>query len=284
MSTRVKLLYEARQLPIFQNRMYRTEMEARDCPKGNIHLVEDLETGLIYNQAFQPNLMCYGEDYQNEQAVSPIFRAHLESVARIVVCNLGRHSLIEIGCGKGFFLEMLLSNGCEVTGFDPTYEGINPNVIKQYFVPGLGIQAQGLVLRHVLEHIQDPVDFLMQIRKANGGSGRIYIEVPCFDWICEQRAWFDIFYEHVNYFRLSDFQRMFGMIHDSGHLFGGQYLYVVAELESLKVPIYDPFCSICFPGNFQHSLESFAQHSTAQHSTAQHSTAQRSGRYLGRRI
>ena len=56
--------------------------------------------------------------------------------------------------------------------------------------------------------------------------------MPCLDWICKHRAWFDIFYEHVNYFRLTDFQRLFQRIEDSGHLFGGQYLYVVAELAS----------------------------------------------------
>ena len=66
----------------------------------------------------------------------------------------------------------------------------------------------------------------------------IYIEVPCFDWICHNRAWFDIFYEHVNYFRKDDFVRMFGKIYESGHLFNGQYLYVLADLSTLKAPVF----------------------------------------------
>ena len=91
------------------------------------------------------------------------------------------------------------------------------------------------LLRHVLEHIQDPVSFLAEIANANQG-GQIYIEVPCFDWILEHKAWFDLFYEHVNYFRLDDLRRMFGTVHEAGHLFGGQYLYVVADLASLRDP------------------------------------------------
>jgi hypothetical protein len=94
---------------------------------------------------------------------------------------------------------MLVATGFDnVVGCDPTYEGTNPRVIKRNFAAELGIRADAIVLRHVLEHIQDPVDFLRQLKDANGGQGRIYIEVPCFDWICRHRAWFDIFYEHVN--------------------------------------------------------------------------------------
>jgi hypothetical protein len=78
-----------------------------------------------------------------------------------------------------------------------------------------------------------PYDFLCQLRDANGGGGMIYIEVPCFDWILSERAWFDIFYEHLNYFCLTDFDRMFDRVIQKGRFFGDQYLYVVADLASL---------------------------------------------------
>jgi threonine dehydrogenase-like Zn-dependent dehydrogenase len=73
--------------------------------------------------------------------------------------------------------------------------------------------------------------------------------VPCFDWICEHRAWFDVFYEHVNYFRLEDFARLFGTVHASGHLFGGQYLYVVADLATLRPPVSSAG-AFAFPEDF----------------------------------
>ncbi|MBC2770598.1 methyltransferase domain-containing protein [Pusillimonas sp. 7-48] len=230
--------------------MYDSAQEGKDCPKGDIRLVEDGATGLVYNVAFRPELMSYDGNYQNEQGVSSYFRQHLEAVADIVDCYLGRQHLVEVGCGKGFFLELLLRRGSEITGFDETYEGSNPRVRRQYYGPGVIDRAEGLVLRHVLEHVQDPFYFLQLLRDANGGSGRIYIEVPCFDWICKRKAWFDIFYEHVNYFRLADFRRMFGQILDCGHLFGGQYLYVVAELSSLRSPVYDAADPVCFPADF----------------------------------
>lgn len=228
------LLYEQPQLPTFQNRVYPTAAEAKACAKGDIRLVQDMKTGLVYNDAFDPKLMDYDGNYNNEQGVSRHFHQHLEMVAGIVERTMGRENLVEVGCGKGLFLEMLLEKGFDLTGFDPTYEGTNPRVKRHYFEAGVDVQGEGLILRHVLEHIQSPYDFLVELCKANGGKGRIYIEVPCFDWIMEHRAWFDVFYEHVNYFRLSDFHRIFGNVIESGRVFGGQYLYVVAELDSLR--------------------------------------------------
>ena len=257
----VRNLYQVEQLPIFQNRMYDIEAEAKACPKGDVRLVEDLQSGLVYNVAFLPELVQYDEHYQNEQGVSPFFRAHLEQVSDVVERTIGKQSIIEVGCGKGCFLEMMAARGFEISGVDPTYEGDNPAVIKQYFTPELGIRVDGIVLRHVLEHIQDPIDFLERTKEANGGNGKIYIEVPCFDWICQHRAWFDIFYEHVNYFRLDDFYRIFGTVYESGRFFGEQYLYVVAELSSLKRPEYDDNRRVSFPSDFLRSLAQSPEHS-----------------------
>ncbi|MCI5136866.1 MAG: methyltransferase domain-containing protein [Candidatus Electrothrix sp. AR1] len=234
--------------------MYDTADEAINCPRGEIKLVEDLQTGLVFNAAFKAELMDYDDHYQNEQAVSPRFQQHLYTVAGLIEEAVGRRSLVEIGCGKGFFLELLSDKGFDVTGFDPTYEGTNSKIQRKYFASGVIDQAQGLILRHVLEHIEKPVEFLEQLRLANGGKGKIYIEVPCFDWICEHRAWFDIFYEHVNYFRISDFRRFFGEVIDSGRLFGGQYLYVVAELASLRKPQIDANDRVVFPDGFLETL------------------------------
>jgi hypothetical protein len=234
--------------------MYDSEILAKNCPKGDIELVEDLESGLVFNAAFHSELMIYDSSYQNEQGISPVFLEHLNQVAEIIFQHLGKSSLVEVGCGKGLFLEILLQSGCDVRGFDPTYEGTNEKILKQYFLPGVGIGAMSLILRHVLEHVQDPYVFLELLKNANGGRGKIYIEVPCFDWICENDAWFDIFYEHVNYFRIADFYRMFGSVISSGRLFGGQYLYVVADLSTLRKPLIDTLDRVQFPKEFGKSL------------------------------
>ena len=251
MTTSLQHLYEESDFPIYQNRMYETAEAARACPRGQIDLVQDLATGLVRNAAFDPALMVYDAAYQNEQGISASFRTHLEATADRVVTAIGT-DLIEVGCGKGTFLAMLRARGAKVTGFDPTFEGDDPAIKKAYFGPETGLNAGGLVLRHVLEHIEDPVEFLRLLARANGSRGLIYIEVPCFDWICDNRAWFDVFYEHVNYFRAADFHKIFASA-EVGHCFGGQYLYVIGDLASLRDPWFDE--AVPFPDDFLASLE-----------------------------
>lgn len=255
----LKILYKQEKFPVFQNRMYDTAEEAQACPTGDICLVQNQTTGLIYNDSFRPELVIYDSAYQNEQGLSASFQAHLGQVLQIVERGLGKYNLVEVGCGKGLFLELLAQNGFEITGFDPTYEGTNPKVRRHFFKKGVDIQAEGLILRHVLEHIPDPVSFLKQLSEANGGKGRVYIEVPCFDWICQHKTWFDVFYEHVNYFRLSDFDRIFGNVLESGRIFGGQYLYVVADLSSVRLLEMPTRGAVEFPSDFTSGIQQRSQ-------------------------
>ena len=98
-----RVLYEESNFPILQNRAYETYEEAINCPLGDIRIVEDEQTGLIYNEAFRPDLMNYDSNYNNEQGISPLFRKHLNVVKEVVRLELGDQDLVEVGCGKGFF-------------------------------------------------------------------------------------------------------------------------------------------------------------------------------------
>ncbi|WP_236189276.1 class I SAM-dependent methyltransferase [Pseudomonas paraglycinae] len=252
-------LYRVTDLPVLQNRTFADPESAKASARADMLLVQDERSGLIFNAAFDADKLIYDADYQNEQAHSGQFQKHLSDVEGIIARHFKGQELIEVGCGKGYFLELLKGLGYRITGIDPAYEGENADVIKAPFTRGLGLEADAIVLRHVLEHIQDPLGFLAVIAEANQGGGQIYIEVPCFDWILEHRAWFDLFYEHVNYFRLDDLRRMFGTVHEAGHLFGGQYLYIVADLATLRLTPEQPVPRLALPDDFTASLERAVQ-------------------------
>lgn len=245
-----RVLYRADALPVLQNRTFDTYQDALASPLGDVILVIDDVTGLVHNAAFDASKLVYDESYQNEQALSPSFKRHLEDVTSIIDRHFKGLSIIEIGCGKAHYLDFLRSRGYNAIGVDPSFEGTSAYVKKALYSRELGVSADAVVLRHVLEHIDDPVSFLFEVQKGNRDAGLIYIEVPCFDWICAKRAWFDVFYEHVNYFRLDDFNRMFGRVIESGRLFGDQYIYAVADLASLRRPVRDPSKDVEFPADF----------------------------------
>jgi SAM-dependent methyltransferase len=246
-------------IPAYQNKMFDSLEAARHCPTGDVVLVQDMQSGLVFNDSYDPDKLSYDETYQNEQALSPVFRRHIDAVLEKIDRRFSGKQILEIGCGKGTFLDLLRQRGHDAIGVDPAYEGDAPYIHKHHFDDSLDIQAGGIILRHVLEHIPQPLEFLRSVAVANGGQGQIYIEVPCLDWIMRHKAWFDIFYEHVNYFRLSDFKRMFGKVSEAGHLFGEQYIYVIADLDSLRSPseVGTPE-AVAFPENFFREFDELA--------------------------
>lgn len=228
------ILFEQRRLPVFQNKVYEDRESARRAPLGDVELVQ--VGPLVHNRCFVPEHLEYNETYQNEQAHAPVFRSHLQEVLQWLSPHL-KGEVLEIGCGKGVFLQELQDAGYTVRGLDPAYQGSNPGIERRNFDAEYdGHDFRFVVLRHVLEHVANPWEFLESIAEKAHPDCRIYIEVPCFDWSARHGAFFDIFYEHVNYFVESVLCAAFDDVVDVAHFFGGQYLSVVARLSTVRTP------------------------------------------------
>jgi len=98
-----RVLYKESDYPIFQNRIYDSANETINCQQGSIKIVEVLTTDLVFNEALSSELMVYDAHYQNKQAVSELFRKHLENVADIILASIGRTNVDKVGCGKAIF-------------------------------------------------------------------------------------------------------------------------------------------------------------------------------------
>ena len=234
-STNVKIIYEQKSVPLIQNKVYPTKELAVNAPCIDVVLAQSLDNGFVFSANFTDSIIDYDMHYQNEQSNSAYFRRHLENVISIMQENhVLDQKVVEIGCGKAYFMDMLLDRGVDVTGFDPTYEGHSPKVVKDFFSEKYSdIGAGFIILRHTLEHIGTPFHFIKTIAAANKHKGKVYIEVPTFEWIMANNATEDIFYEHCNYFTLSTLQNLFTKS-VGGHFFNGQYIYVIADLGDVK--------------------------------------------------
>lgn len=237
-STHVDIIYTQRSVPLIQNKVYAKETLAVDAPCIDVTLARSMDNGFVFSAGFTDSIIDYDMHYQNEQSNSPYFRRHLENVIDILQQNeVLKGKVVEIGCGKAYFMDMLLDMDVDITGFDPTYEGHSPKVVKDFFSEKYsGIGAELIILRHTLEHIAAPFDFIKTIAAANKHKGKIFIEVPTFEWILQHNATEDIFYEHCNYFTLGTLQ-MFFTKSTGGHFFNGQYIYVIADLADVKETI-----------------------------------------------
>lgn len=231
-------IYTARDFPVFQNKVYPSRRAALKAKTANVFLMMCTRCDFIFNIEFDSRYMAYDSGYQNEQAHSPYFQTYLDEVIDLLIHAGFRNSkIIEIGCGKGYFFERLQHKGFQVAGFDPAYEGDNPAIIKDYFSEKYASLSGDLViLRHTLEHVQDPLHFLHNIAAALEYKGKIFIEVPRVEWIIEKSAFWDFFYEHCNYFSIDNLSFLFQDA-AKGPLFNGQYMYLLADLSQLKKSI-----------------------------------------------
>ena len=199
-----------------------------------LRLNDDL--GLLENAAFEIDRIDYSQGYENSQVHSDKFQRHMSSVLQLLKNNFPKGSrVVEVGCGKGDFLEMVVEDGYfQIRGFDASYSGSNKKIEQKYLNESDSIDADLIVLRHVLEHIKNPLSFLKMLRHIFGDT-YIYIEVPCFDWIRKNQTFFDITYEHVNYFSQLSLKKLFEKTSSQhGVFFEEQYQYVIAGLQALN--------------------------------------------------
>src|SRR3989344_2947990 len=232
-SVRYKVAYQT-QVPVFQHKVYESAGAAKKAKLGKVDLAVCQGCGFVFNAALDAAAMEYDKEYQNEQGNSEYFKDYLQNVVRLIKKSVTKkEKVVEVGCGKGLFLELMRTHGLTVKGFDPTYEGNDKDIIKEYFSEHSAIQADLIVLLHTLEHIERPFEFLQMIARANGNRGKIFVEVPNFDWITKKEAFWDIFHEHCNYFTRRSLASMF-KTSKTGDLFGGQYIYVLADLRDIQ--------------------------------------------------
>lgn len=215
-------------------------------PKGELELAFCAACGFIQNDAFVPELTTYSAAYEESQAFSPRFLRFVdELIDRLDEGGrlAGRH-VLEIGCGKGDFLVRLAERtGASGTGIDPAFRperisspaaGRLAFLAETYGPQHAGIKADLVCCRHTLEHIQDVQGFLALLRRTIGEqlSTRIFFEVPDTTRILREAAFWDVYYEHCNYFTAGSLARLFRRtgfaVTDLRLGYEGQYLLLEA--------------------------------------------------------
>jgi SAM-dependent methyltransferase len=241
----LKVILHRDQVPVVQNYLFSTPEAAREIARGTLDYYACLHCKFVFNAAFSPEAIDYGPDYENTQTHSDWFSSYVDGIVERMVVEHGvrEGTVLEVGCGKGAFLQKLLSYGdstATAVGFDPAYVGPDTALdgrirfVREFFAPETAVPADIVISRHVIEHIPDPVAFLTSIRVALGArtQTKLFIETPCVRWILEHGVSWDFFYEHCSLFTKESLgmamtEAGFGVT-SVEHMFGGQYLWAEA--------------------------------------------------------
>ena len=236
-------------VPVHQNLVMRDAASARAIARGRLAMRACACCGFVFNAAFDPSLLAYGEQYDNTQTWSPAFHEYVDGLVRYLIDERGLRGkrIVEVGCGKGDFLRRMVgslaANNTGV-GFDPTYVGPDEDLQGRlrferrfYDRSCADIPADVVIARHVIEHVPHPVALLRDIQDAT--INQIYLETPCLRWIfCNEVVW-DLFYEHCSLFTVESLSRACEQagvcVTGSRHVFGGQYLWLEARTRASRL-------------------------------------------------
>jgi SAM-dependent methyltransferase len=219
----LRVFHRAKGVPVNSCLSLETREEALAFPRGDIALAFCQSCGFIFNAAFDESLLEYSERYDPTQAFSGTFnRWHLKLAESLVErYGLQGKRIIEIGCGKGEFLTMLCELGANSgVGFDPAVDPERTRPPKtgeakfvQDFYSEKYAKEKGdfVCCKMTLEHIAPTSDFVGTVRRAVGDDPEtvVFFQVPDVLRILEERAVWDIYYEHCNYFSAGSLARLF---------------------------------------------------------------------------
>lgn len=151
------------------------------------------------------------DDYVMTVSHSSQMRAYQEAQARAFVDRFGLRggSVLEVGCGDGHYLALLREAGACVAGNEPSRPfrelalarglTVHPGFVRCGSpVPGGPYDA--FATRQVLEHVPDPIDFLLGIRESLAPGAPGLVEVPSLEQAMEGHRFYDFFPDHLNYF------------------------------------------------------------------------------------
>lgn len=240
-------LYRQCGLPVQSCLMPGSAEQARAIARRALELWQCPDCGLVFNPHFDPSTQQFNPVYEETQGFSPTFRQFARQLAGQLEqrWSLNGKTVVEVGCGKGEFLALLCHQGqCHGIGIDPAHdperrpESASDHVVyeQRYFDQrDIGLKADYLVCRHTLEHIGPVSEFLTTVHEVcrAGEIREVFFEVPEAARIFEDGAFWDIYYEHANYFDPAALEQAFARagFETTGieWLFDDQYLGIYAR-------------------------------------------------------
>ena len=196
---------------------------ARAFPRRPLVLAFCDDCGFVFNAVFDLAQVDYSSTTEESQHFSGTFNRFAQDLVAEIA---ERHDLrgkrtLEIGCGKGEFLqELARQTGTRGLGVDPGFiperlpgaGGEEIRFQREYFDPATIAEVpEAVVCRHTLEHIPEVGRFMQDIAAVSDGRDDIvlFFETPDVRRVLEEGAFWDIYYEHCSYFTLGSHARLF---------------------------------------------------------------------------
>ena len=179
---------------IDHERIYKKEYKIWNkgkCFKWIAQQVICRECGMIFTNP-QPTNKALKWFYESDTRFGKHLRYFKDTQLDFIQKNTPKNckTIFDIGAFEGIFLEIAKSRGYTVFGIEPSAEGVD-RAMKEYkikivkgffnkeFLNNFNSKFDIITIRHVLEHVQNPVDFLKLAIKITNPCRYIYRSSRC---------------------------------------------------------------------------------------------------------
>lgn len=146
--------------------------------------IGDAQSELDKNNTEKVEYWSFPELYKKHKNVFDNF--FKDRLAKITRNNRPHSSMLDIGCGYGFWLNFCKERGFDVLGIDVSETAISwvkhhfkiPVMISSVESFSSEITFDAIVMCDVLEHFLEPVEQLIKLRDMLSDDGVLYIQVP----------------------------------------------------------------------------------------------------------
>ena len=239
--------FDGGQQPLATLRWPQSAPEAQVMPRLPLDFVQCPACSHVWNRSFTYDAVPYQNNPNRMFNQGQIWRGHLAQTRDSLLKQLPpAPTVAEIGCGEGHFVRGLSQARGGVgrfIGFDPnsspeTGQGVEFHA--RLFAPMADMaefQPDGVVIRHVLEHLTAPAALLEQLAWGATALDKpcwLLAEVPCIDRVFETDRLSDFFFEHTSHFTTNSFRTLMeraGKIIELAHGYDSEVVYAMVRLE-----------------------------------------------------
>lgn len=239
--------YDGGEAPLTTLAWPKSTEQAQGMAKLPLDFVRCVECGHVYNRSFSYANVPYSDKPNLMYNQGTLWQEHLHDTQQLILARLPENPVVvEIGAGNGHFLKALARQKPQgrYIAFDPNGSLDTENGLIEFyaelFEPSVHMgqyRPDLIIVRHMLEHLENPLAFVQTLGFANNWEGlstALFVEVPCIDKVFETGRTVDFFYEHNSHFTTASLGRLLGRSHAQLEKLGRGYedevVYAYARL------------------------------------------------------
>ena len=256
-SNNVEVVFHLENAPQYAQKVLDTP-DAIEGAKVNVHLFKCNECNMIQIDPDRVSHDKYWDDYLNSRACTELYVQYDNSLADTFInrFELQEKTIVEIGCGDGYFSEALQSRGATVSAIEPSkkaykivkQQGINcyNEYVDDHISSNVLERFDAFVTKQVIDLVKNPNKLLKNIGTLLKPGAFGLIDVPSWTKTLIDQRYNSILPDRISYFTASTLtqilERNYFHVVEIFHGAEDEYVGAYVIFEGKKDGLLDGFC------------------------------------------